>query len=253
MLKVDIAYKTYSKDAKWLWNSLRSVVKNVVGYGNIYLLTDDELGATPSDLQDLNIIRIVTPIHQAATLQRGNPSVGYFNQILIKLQLFSYLPANVDRVLLLDSDMLVTKRWDITAEPNRWFYRDWSEAGDGIKWKACVDTLFDNKPPYSQMAMGFPAWFLTRGFMNTLLTYLSERLGHQHIDNDFWNHLGRICHYTLSEFEVMGNYLWLQNQLDYGLQKIDRYDYPIWQFWSHETDPKKLKAIDMEIQRILNA
>lgn len=246
--KIDIVYKTYSGDAKWLWDSIRSVVKYVNGYGNFYILSDDPIGATPHDLADLHIIRSETPILAASRWQKGNPSVGYFNQILIKLNLFHYLPLNVNRVLLLDSDMLIKANWDITTEPNRWFYRDWSGAGDGIIWKGCIDALFGDNPN-SQQAMGFPGWFLTRGLMNELLAYLANRLGHKEIDNDFWNHLSRITHYKLSEFEVMGNFLHLVAQLDYGLQPITQYDYPIKQFRSWD-GYENCKA---EIDAILNA
>lgn len=223
---VDIVYKTYSKDKEFLWDSIRSVKKNVIGYGNIYLLTDDALGAIPKDLSDLQIEIIQTP-KLKFDAKKADGTYGYSNQIFVKLSLFQYLP--IERCLLLDSDMIVNNVWDISKEPNRWFKRDWSESGGGVVWKPCVERLIGNG---SFNCMGYPAWFLTRHLMNSLLVYLESKLNTKYTDPQFWNNLINFAGNKISEFELMGNYLFLINSLDYELRNINGSPYPITQFWS---------------------
>lgn len=254
-IKVPIVYKTYSGDKDFLWDSLRSVKKFVKNYGRIFLVTDDDLGEIPTDITDLDIAVIQNPQFITDAAKGENITAGYLNQIIIKLELFRYLPVEIERVLYLDSDMIINQVWDIAKEPNRWYFREWEKAGSGRIWKKAVDAVFQNSK--NKQGMGYPGWFLTRHLMNCLLSYLAKRTQSANIDESFWKKMVRLCNSKFSEFEIMGNYLLLIDPLDYEICELKEQPYPIIQYWSwgQYGQPNKETGIIPrdDIQLILNA
>lgn len=235
---LDLVYKTYSGDRMWLWDSLRSVVKNGIGYGQIYILSDDNIGAIPSDLLDMPIHVIINP-----AIKQND---GYVNQILIKLSLFKYLPENVNRIFLIDSDMLFDSKIDFSSVQNKWFTRSWEKADSGQVWKQGVELLFDSP---TLCAMPNPGWILTRHLMNCVLFYLCQRVGSSEVNAEFWQKLISKAQGHLSEFQILGNYLNSVHPLDYEVLEVNGNPYPIRQFRSWDGHD----SVKAEIQQILNA
>lgn len=252
---VDVVYKTYSGDKDFLWDSLRSVKKFVLNYGKIFLLTDDDLGAIPTDISDLDITVIQNPIHTLLLSTSAKNLQGWHNQMLIKMNLFQYLPAEIDRVLLLDSDMIVNGVWDLAKEPNKWIWIEWDHIKNdaGKTWKAAADSIFGSG---TKKCMQTPGWFITRDLLSGLSEHISTIVGEPAFSDEYWKKFLRKVKNHFVEFELLGNYLLLINSLNYEIVEFNGFPYPIKQFRSwdgYETKNKDGVSPKEEIQSILNA
>ena len=231
-MKTDIFIKTYSKDKEFLEYLFLSIKKFLRGYNKIILVSDDNFKFNSHG------------IPFTFTVEKPRRYLnGYNNQILTKLNAFKYIK-DTDRVLILDSDMIITQEWNIEHEDNNFYYRSWSEVGQAVCWKPAMDTLFNMDSEWAFMVN--PGWFYTRHLHNCLNSYITQKYNTNSIEHAYKQ---LIKDKNLSEFEAMGHYLYYIDNLDYTLTHVDECKYPIRQFWSWA--PTGVKEYQEEINNYL--
>jgi hypothetical protein len=211
MIETSIFIKTYSADRDFLEYCLLSIKKFASNYKEIVIVSDDNFSFFKHGLNIKFLVIKPKNWHTAFKYHHN----GYFNQMIEKMQCLIY--CNSDRAFIIDSDQIFTSPIDISALPNIWSIRHWDTIIDTDHyrfWKPSVDYYY--KKPTLDMMCG-PGFIYTR-----------------ELQNKFWSNA--MLNYfissktAVSEFQMMGNYLYCVNQLDYRLQPCQ---FPIRQYWSY--------------------
>lgn len=230
----DVFIKTCQKDFDYLDVCLQSIAKNLTGFRRVVVVSDAKYTVKVG----IDVQVVVDP-DPAGQKHPASPSHGYFWQMVRKMQALRYTDA--DRVFILDSDMVITRKWDISKEPNKWFVVEWDKVTDDHKaWKPCADQFvgIDTK----LLTMCTPGWFYTRHFMNCLLSHIEVARGHA-LPNFLWGFS------KPSEFVLMGSFLTYFNQLDYQILPNTKWDYPIHQNWTWGNKATALKEMREALNR----
>lgn len=141
---IDVFYKTYHQDKKWLEYSLRSLTKFVTGYNNIIILIP---------IRDKRYFEsIVLP--ERATIQYvkeyGN---GYLFQQVCKIQAHKYTDA--EYILFADSDLIFDhpiNLQDFIADGNpEILYTSYDKVGDAICWKEPTESFIKEPQEFEWM------------------------------------------------------------------------------------------------------
>lgn len=144
MATIDIFYKSFHRDYKLLYLSLKSLTLNVSGYDNVIILipeTEKELFDT-RDLPERTLVYYVP--------EYGN---GYLFQQWCKISAhkFSY----ADYILFSDSDCIfdhpINLQEFVADEKPEILYTDWKKVGDAICWKQPTETLMRERVPFEFM------------------------------------------------------------------------------------------------------
>jgi hypothetical protein len=214
---MDIVYKTCIKDYAFLKESLKSVYRHCKGFNKIYILSDDELPSIHRDFPEVVFIR--NRWHYSG--EKGQyPTLGYINQMIVKLSVFTYLPLECERAILFDSDYLIVSEFNLDKIPNIWYYNQWVDGDHKNAWKKGVDTVFNVNSEYSHMAA--PGFVVTRKLLRRLREFVGVPYNTIYSRTDI----------PVSEFEIMGAYLRYVDPLDYTLEHSNNCPYPIKQFWT---------------------
>lgn len=213
-----IFIKTYPKDKEYLQWCLKSIKKFVSGYSYICLITDKKFEI---DYLGLPIDFIEIP--------KLIPN-GYDNQQIIKLSCFEFLSSSVDRAVMVDSDYCFSAPFNCSTVENIWYYRNWIELGDDqhICWKEAMDKIYQQE---SFDTMTGPLFIYTKDLYHSLKRMVGNF-------KDFY-----LNHARLSEYELMGNYLKLVDNLGYQLIHSNYHSFPVKQFWSHADIESNLTEI----------
>jgi len=228
---IDIFYKSYSKDFKWLEFSLKSLSKFVSVYNEIHIVIPekDKYLFDSIKLPERTIVHLVN--------EYGN---GYLYQQFCKITAHKHCSAEF--ILFADSDCIFDKPTDLNdmiveGKPEI-LYTEYSKVGDAICWKECTDR-FMNAPQEYEFMRRLPLIY-HRSTLE-LISAMPINL-EQYIMNSE----------RFSEFNIMGAYAFRHQREQYNFINTDNWTYapPIsTQLWSHA----KENGSDLERQEYLKA
>ena len=192
---IDIFYKSYSKDFKWLYYSLDSVKKFISGYRKIHIVipSKEQNLFDRSKLADLNYeLHLVDEVGD-----------GYLYQQFIKLTAFEY--SDADFIYFVDSDCVFYKTTNLEdlLEDNKpeILYTDYKDVGDAICWKQPTEKYLGVKVQYEFMRR-LP--FFYRRDTLIRVAQLNKHLQQYILSQD-----------QFSEFNVLGQYQFLNEKDNY--------------------------------------
>jgi len=141
---VDIFYKSYKADYKWLYASLESVKKYLTGYNHIHVVIpkhERRYIKIPEGIQNLTIYDVS---------EYGNT---YLYQQVVKMQASLYTGA--DYILYMDSDCIAELPTDINdyiidGKPVI-YYTPYDKVGDAICWKEPTERFIGHPVEYEFM------------------------------------------------------------------------------------------------------
>lgn len=141
---IDVFYKTYHQDKKWLEYSLRSLTKFVTGYNNVIILIPikDKRYFEGMVLPERTIVHYVN--------EYGN---GYLYQQVCKIQAHKY--SNADYILFSDSDLIFDhpiNLQDFIADGKpEILYTSYDKVGDAICWKEPTESFIKDPQEFEWM------------------------------------------------------------------------------------------------------
>jgi hypothetical protein len=233
MEKVDIFYKSYAKDFKWLYKSLESLEKYCTGYNQIIVVVPYRDLAT---LDGSKLIKGVTvvPVDERTKDFRE----GYLYQQWIKMSAHNYCQS--DYIMYADSDVLFNRPVNVQDLINNGkstiLYTPYDKVGDAICWKQPTDRFMNATQEYE---------FMRR------LPLIYKRSTIQKI-NELEPRLHEIIMSSerFSEFNVMGAWAFTHERDQYNFINTDNWEFEenfVDQFWSHsglnELDEKRINEI----------
>jgi hypothetical protein len=140
------------------------------------------------------------PVKRPSYVEHG---LGYLWQQYIKLTWYNYTDASC--VLIMDSDEMLT----VPVTPDsfkkdgklKWFYRDWSLAGNGLCWKSSTDFILGVDTEYDAMC-------LTGFVLERKTTFaLTNMLNVNHDVSNIWDVFIKYDMKTASEFNSYGSFI----------------------------------------------
>ena len=145
---IDIFYKSYRKDFKWLYYSIKSIRKFVTNYNQIIIVIPKE----DKDILDYSILEGLK--YKVFTVDEyGN---GYLYQQWIKMSAYKYCDS--EYILFCDSDCIFDKKIDLSDYVNKKpeiLYTDYSKVGDAICWKEPTEKFIGKSIEYEFMRRNF--------------------------------------------------------------------------------------------------
>jgi len=145
---IDIFYKTYDKDFKWIYYSIESLKKFVTGYKKVVIVMPKK----DYDLFDNSILNDLN--HEIFLVDEyGN---GYLYQQWIKMSAYKYCQS--DNILFVDSDCIFDKKInliDLLKDKIEVLYTDYSKVGDAICWKEPTSKFIGKEVNYEFMRRNF--------------------------------------------------------------------------------------------------
>lgn len=226
---IDIFIKTYPNDHAFLNNCLLHIAKHVFGYRYIIIVTDSntETIKIPQSIQNKTKLIIEPVLKVPETSFKGAWwrkafKFGYCWQQIIKLNWTKYTDA--DYCVQVDSDMLFTKRCDLskqmflntennnnTASTPIWLYDLWQHSGLAKMWQPGTDYFFKHyKTKYETMCD--PGFIMSRLATDALHKFCFDTHGLD-IQTIFLNSPS-----PMSEYNIFGNFLAIFN---FKTNKID--------------------------------
>lgn len=144
MKTCDIFYKSYSKDFKWLYYSLRSLTKYVTGYNKVIILIPEH----EKELFDTRELPERTEIHYVKEY-----GTGYLFQQWCKISAHRF--SSADFILFADSDCIFDHPIDVKEfikdDKPEILYTDYSKVGDAICWKEVTEAFIKEPMQYEMM------------------------------------------------------------------------------------------------------
>ncbi len=141
---IDIFYKSYSADFKWIYHSLRSLKKNVTGYNRVIIL----IPKMHMDLFDTRDLPPNTEVHYVSEY-----GTGYLYQQWCKISAHNYSKA--DYIMFADSDCIFDHEiylFDFIKDGKpEILYTDYSKVGDAICWKEVTEAFIKEPQQYEFM------------------------------------------------------------------------------------------------------
>tara|TARA_R110000868_G_C10761550_1_gene753941 strand:+ start:247 stop:948 length:702 start_codon:yes stop_codon:yes gene_type:complete len=143
---IDIFIKSCAKDFKWLEYCLKSISKNVTGFGKVVLLIPIEDLAKYSEM--VLPINVIVDLH--LTNEYGN---RYLFQQWCKMSAYKFTDAKY--IMFVDSDCIFPKEVDLIdlVKDNKpeILYTHYSKVGDAICWKQCTDRFMNEDVEFEFM------------------------------------------------------------------------------------------------------
>ena len=237
----DIFIKTYPGDFIWLEFCIRSIEKFVTGFRDIVIVTDSGTELKIDSNLPIKIFYEDLP-NETHPCPVG---IGYAWAQSVKLNWTKYTDANY--ILQIDSDTMFTDKIDMSYYhidgKFKWFYREWSEAGEGIIHR--VPTDFFIKRESTRDHMPAPTWFFSRKTTELFQNWINENWGgiwnylnvHARqlwtMNLDFHsNHIDTHKGWGSCEYHMYGNFIEFFYPEEYQLVHSSQYGVPIRQSWS---------------------
>ena len=164
--------KTYPGDVIWLEYCIKSIEKFVTGFRDIVIVTDSGTELKIDSNLPIKIFYEDLPneIHPCPV------GIGYAWAQSVKLNWTKYTDA--DYILQIDSDTMFTNNIDMSYYhidgKIKWFYREWSESGEGIIHR--VPTDFFIKRESTRDHMPAPTWFFSRKTTDLFQNWVNEEV-----------------------------------------------------------------------------
>jgi len=227
---IDIFYKTYERDFKWIYHSIASIRKHATGYRRIVIV----LPSAELDLFDRSSLAgldfEIFPVDEYGS--------GYLYQQWIKMSACDYTDADI--ILYVDSDCIFDKPVDLRDAVGgkiELYYTDYSKVGDAICWKAPTERFIGREVRHEFMRRNFLAYRRD--------TLLAIRQAYPDLESMI---MGSDA---FSEYNAIGAWIYFNDSDRYLLVDTESIESPTSigrQFWSHSG----LDSSDMEeIRRIL--
>lgn len=203
-MSIDIFYKTYHQDKKWLEYSLRSLSKFVTGYRNIVILVP---------INDKRYFEsIVLP--ERATIQYVKEyGTGYLYQQLCKIQAHKYTDAEF--ILFSDSDLIFDhpiNLQDFIADGKpEILYTSYDKVGDAICWKEPTETFIKEPQEFEWMRRN--ALIYHRSTLEAIEKY-EPNLEYIIMTSQ-----------RFSEYNAIGAYAWKYEREKYNFVNTDTWEY----------------------------
>jgi hypothetical protein len=201
---IDIFYKTYHQDKKWLEYSLRSLSKFVTGYRNIVILVP---------INDKRYFEsIVLP--ERATIQYVKEyGTGYLYQQLCKIQAHKYTDAEF--ILFSDSDLIFDhpiNLQDFIADGKpEILYTSYDKVGDAICWKEPTETFIKEPQEFEWMRR------------NALIYHRSTLVNIEKYEPNLEYII--MTSQRFSEYNAIGAYAWKYEREKYNFVNTDTWEY----------------------------
>jgi hypothetical protein len=237
-MKIDIFYKSYEKDFKWLYLSLESLKKNITGYNEVIIVIPEH----DKKHFDWNfVLPERTYIHTINEPKKAHP-YGYLFQQYVKMIAHRYSSANY--IMYSDSDCIFNTKKNIkefvdNEGKTTILYTDYSKVGDAICWKEPTEKALSMPIHYEFMRRNCMVY--RRDSLLNLEVHLNRNL-QKYITNQP----------SFSEFNVMGAYCCYFERDKYNFINTDNWKFEesfFKQYWSWSD----LKAEELtEIKSILN-
>lgn len=208
MKTVDIFYKSYSQDYKWLYYSLRSLIKNVKGYNKVIILIPEN----EKELFDTRVLPERTEIHYVKEY-----GTGYLYQQWCKISAHRF--SSADYIMFSDSDCIfdheINVQEFIADDKPEILYTDYSKVGDAICWKEVTEAFIKEPMQYEMMR-------------RNCLIYHTDTLKaiEKYEPNLEYIIMNGV---RFSEFNAMSAYAWFHERDKYNFVNTDEWTY---------TDPK---------------
>jgi hypothetical protein len=203
-MSIDIFYKTYHQDKKWLEYSLRSLSKFVTGYRNIVILVP---------INDKRYFEsIVLP--ERATIQYVKEyGTGYLYQQLCKIQAHKYTDAEF--ILFSDSDLIFDhpiNLQDFIADGKpEILYTSYDKVGDAICWKEPTETFIKEPQEFEWMRR------------NALIYHRSTLVNIEKYEPNLEYII--MTSQRFSEYNAIGAYAWKYEREKYNFVNTDTWEY----------------------------
>lgn len=204
MKSIDIFYKTYHQDKKWLEYSLRSLTKFVTGYNNIVILVP---------INDKRYFEsIVLP--ERATIQYVKEyGTGYLFQQVCKIQAHKYCSSEF--ILCSDSDLIFDhpiNLQDFIADGKpEILYTSYDKVGDAICWKEPTETFIKEPQEFEWMRRN--ALIYHRSTLEAIEKY------EPNLEYIIMNSV------RFSEYNAIGAYAWKYEREKYNFVNTDTWEY----------------------------
>lgn len=237
-MKIDIFYKSYSNDFKWLYLSLDSLKKYVTGYNEIIIIIPER----DKHLFDWTFkLPERTFVHTIKEEDKGH-AYGYLFQQYVKM--IAHHWSSADYIMFSDSDCIFNKHKNIAEHIDNdgkptILFTDYSKVGDAICWKAPTEKALNREVVYE---------FMRR---NCMVYHKSSLVNLEaHLNRDLKKYI--TMQHSFSEFNVMGAYCCFNERDKYNFINTDNWkgeDSFFKQYWSYSG----LKAEELaEIKNFLN-
>ena len=204
MKTVDIFIKSYSKDFKLLYYSLKSLTKFVTGYNKILLLIPED----EKYLFDINGLPERTEIHYVK--EYGDK---YLLQQWFKVSAYKYSQA--DFILFSDSDVIFDHEVNVmdyvSNDTPQILYTHYDKVGPAIIWKQCTETFLNTKIEFEFMRR------LQLIYHRETLVKISEM--YQNLEYSLMNS----GHF--SEFNFIGAWAFINEKDKYSFVNTDNWNY----------------------------
>lgn len=203
-MSIDIFYKTYHQDKKWLEYSLRSLSKFVTGYNNIVILIPirDKRYFEGINFPERTIIHFVN--------EYGD---GYLYQQVCKIQGHKY--SDADYILFSDSDCIFDhpiNLQDFIADGKpEILYTHYDKVGGGIIWKQPTEDFIKAPVEYEMMRRNCLIYHTS-----TLKAIAEYEPNLEHII---------MSSVRFSEFNAMSVYAWTYEKDSYTFINTDEWEY----------------------------
>jgi len=199
---IDIFYKSYKNDFKWLYHSLESLSKYVTGYNEIVILIPE------SDVKSFDYRKIPQRTRVLTVKEYGN---GYLYQQWCKMSAYKYCKSEF--ILFADSDCIFDhdiNLQDYIGTPEILF-TDYSKVGDAICWKQVTETMLDREVRWEFMRRNCLVYH-TSTLKNIAQKY--PNLEHTIMNSE-----------RFSEFNFIGAYAFFNEYSKYKFVNTDEWEY----------------------------
>lgn len=204
MKTVDIFYKSYSKDFKWLAYSLRSLTKHVTGHNKVIILIPEN----EKELFDTRELPERTEIHYVKEY-----GTGYLFQQWCKISAHRFSGANF--ILFADSDCIfdhpINVQEFIVDDKPEILYTDYSRVGDAICWKEVTEAFIKEPMQYEMMRR------------NCLIYHRDTLVAIEKYEPNLEYII--MSSVRFSEFNAMSAYAWKYERDKYNFVNTDEWEY----------------------------
>jgi len=211
----DIFIKTCYKDYVWLDGCLSSIKKYASGFRDVVVVTepDHEIPRNFFDIIPLKVHYVQLPAKLDYPVAAG-VGLGYLWQQNIKLNWFNYTDA--DFVIIVDSDEMFLAPFSPESfyqdDKINWWVRTWADAPTCGFHKDNTDLILGVNTEYETMAC--PVFSFDRETTIQFIDFLCKK----HDVNTLWDIVLKYRIDHMSEFNIFGNYLVINNIEKYKIR-----------------------------------
>lgn len=235
---IDIFYKTYAKDFDYLYYSLKSLTKFVIGYNRVIIVIpqhDKHLFNYDYLPNRCDVYFVDEPVN--------NYTFGYLYQQYIKMTAFNFSKA--EYIMFNDSDSIFKTKINAKNFINKGkpiiYYTDYNKVGDAICWKAPTERFINKVVDYEFMRR-IPLVYHTETLKNISEQY--NELYNIIMGSGAFSRNGSV---EFSEFNAIGAWSFFNEKDKYTFIDTDTCDVPKRvsnQYWSWDSLDKNKEEIE---------